>query len=64
MALRPRLTRAACRIVCEALLEYKPKLNQEGQIIAQEAIDVLTAELNHSALNRAKQVPDEGGETK
>lgn len=56
MAMKHRMTRTATRICIEALKEYLPKLAPEGQHIARELIESMTTELNHSFVNRQKQI--------
>jgi len=54
MALKPRMTRSACRICIEALELYAPTLPPDRKEIADETIRNLNYELNRTNTNRAK----------
>ena len=55
MALKPRMTRSACRICIEALELYAPTLPPDRKEIADETIRNLNYELNRTNIDRAEK---------
>ena len=57
MAIKPRLSRAQCRVTIEALIAYIPTLSSMGREIAEDALMVLQAELEQTEPLNHRQQP-------
>lgn len=63
MALFPRLTRTAIRIIIESLEEKMPTLNAEGQAVAADAIRELRYQLESANADNRRRAAEKQGDT-